>query len=207
MPTVDPTPTIVGRPLERLSLSSSLCEWGFEAVFHWSVEATKSSIEGNRLGNGDCYNGISCKEVSRYDVRNRRNYVNMDDRFHKRKVIPHEKKNTCTFVKEEKSREEKVKSFVSTKEREGKIKEIECLIENYESLKEEQEKEKQDEIEKSEETKEEMSLMIFEGDKRETCGTKPNHGTKVKEDGTGKLTFHRTKEALLKSQSTSKRSW
>ncbi|KAI5681013.1 hypothetical protein M9H77_02240 [Catharanthus roseus] len=35
------------------------------------------------------------------------------------------------------------------------------------SLKEEQEKEKQNEIEKSEETKEEMSLMIFEGDKRE----------------------------------------
>ncbi|KAI5672736.1 hypothetical protein M9H77_13100 [Catharanthus roseus] len=40
-----------------------------------------------------------------------------------RKVIHHEKKNTCTFVKEEKSREEKVKSVVSAKESEGKIKE------------------------------------------------------------------------------------
>ncbi|KAI5671813.1 hypothetical protein M9H77_12177 [Catharanthus roseus] len=32
-----------------------------------------------------------------------------------RKVIHHEKKNTCTFIKEEKSREAKVKSVVSTK--------------------------------------------------------------------------------------------
>ncbi|KAI5682089.1 hypothetical protein M9H77_03317 [Catharanthus roseus] len=84
-----------------------------------------------------------------------------------RKVIHHEKKSTCTFVKEEKSREEKVKSVVSTKESEGKRKESEYLIENNESLKEEKVKEKKDEIEKSEETKEEISLMIFERDKRE----------------------------------------
>ncbi|KAI5676924.1 hypothetical protein M9H77_07874 [Catharanthus roseus] len=44
------------------------------------------------------------------------------------------------------------------------MKDGECLIENYKSLKE---KEKQDEIQKSEETKKEKSLMIFEGDKRE----------------------------------------
>ncbi|KAI5664547.1 hypothetical protein M9H77_23870 [Catharanthus roseus] len=78
-----------------------------------------------------------------------------------RKVIHHEKKNTCAFVEEEKSRAEKVKSVLSTKESEGKRKESECLIENYESLKEEEEKEKQDKSEKSEETKEEMSLIIF----------------------------------------------
>ncbi|KAI5652469.1 hypothetical protein M9H77_29656 [Catharanthus roseus] len=66
-----------------------------------------------------------------------------------RKVIHHEKKNTCTFVTEEKSRKEKAKSVVSTKESEEKRKESECLIENHESLKEEQVKEKQDEIEKT----------------------------------------------------------
>ncbi|KAI5677098.1 hypothetical protein M9H77_08048 [Catharanthus roseus] len=59
------------------------------------------------------------------------------------------------------------KSIVSTKESEGKIKENEYLIENHESLKEEQVKEKQDQIEKCEETKEEMSLKIFDGEKRE----------------------------------------
>ncbi|KAI5671898.1 hypothetical protein M9H77_12262 [Catharanthus roseus] len=84
-----------------------------------------------------------------------------------RKVIHYEKKNTCIFVKEEKSREEKVKSVVSTKESEGNRKGSECLIKNHEILKEEQVEEKQDEIEKSEETKEEMSLMIFERDERE----------------------------------------
>ncbi|KAI5677450.1 hypothetical protein M9H77_08400 [Catharanthus roseus] len=84
-----------------------------------------------------------------------------------RKVIHYEKKNTCTLVKEEKSRQKKVKSVVSTKESEGKMKENEFLIENFESLKEEQVEEKQDEIEKSEETKEDMRLRIFEGDKRE----------------------------------------
>ncbi|KAI5652516.1 hypothetical protein M9H77_29703 [Catharanthus roseus] len=77
-----------------------------------------------------------------------------------RKVIHHEKKNTCTFLKEEKSRKEKVMSVVSTKESEEKVKESECLIKNLESLKEEQVKEKQDEIEKSEETQEEMSNSI-----------------------------------------------
>ncbi|KAI5681750.1 hypothetical protein M9H77_02978 [Catharanthus roseus] len=62
---------------------------------------------------------------------------------------------------------------LSTKESEGKRKESESLIENHEIFKEEQVKEKQYEIEKSEKTKEEMSLMIFEGDKgeevREIC--------------------------------------
>ncbi|KAI5683012.1 hypothetical protein M9H77_04240 [Catharanthus roseus] len=118
-----------------------------------------------------------------------------------RKVIHHEKKNTCTFVKKEKSREGKVKSIMCTKESEGKIKESEYLIENHESLKEEQVEEKQDEVEKSEERKEEMSLMIFEGDKREemreiqhqflnflttTCGKNSNHGKKAIGEGMGK---------------------
>ncbi|KAI5675911.1 hypothetical protein M9H77_06861 [Catharanthus roseus] len=66
-----------------------------------------------------------------------------------RKVIHHDKKKICIFVKEENSREKKVKTVVSTKESEGKKEESECLIEN------------QDEIEKSRETKEEMILMIF----------------------------------------------
>ncbi|KAI5653595.1 hypothetical protein M9H77_30782 [Catharanthus roseus] len=69
--------------------------------------------------------------------------------------------------KKSKSECECEKSVVSTKESEGKRKYSECLIENHESLKEEQVEEKQDEIEKSEKTKEELSLMIFEGDKRE----------------------------------------
>ncbi|KAI5663928.1 hypothetical protein M9H77_23251 [Catharanthus roseus] len=97
--------------------------------------------ESNRLGARDCYNDISCKGVPRDDVRNGGNYVNMDETFHKRKgemsikanelsqaqdvihrkFIHHEKKNTYTFIKEEKSREEKVKSVVSTKESDGKI--------------------------------------------------------------------------------------
>ncbi|KAI5682059.1 hypothetical protein M9H77_03287 [Catharanthus roseus] len=71
-----------------------------------------------------------------------------------RKVIHHEKKNTCTFVRKEKSREEEIKSVVSTKESERKRKESECLIENHESLKEEQVNEKKNEMEKSERTKE-----------------------------------------------------
>ncbi|KAI5681570.1 hypothetical protein M9H77_02798 [Catharanthus roseus] len=62
------------------------------------------------------------------------------------------------------------KSVVSTKESEGKIKESECLIEIRESFKEEQVEEKQDKIEKFEETKEEVSLILFEGDKREEMG-------------------------------------
>ncbi|KAI5652990.1 hypothetical protein M9H77_30177 [Catharanthus roseus] len=77
------------------------------------------------------------------------------------KVIHHEKKKTCTFVKEEKSREEKVKSVMSTKESEEKRKDNERLVESHESFKEEQVEEKQDEIEKSEETNEEYSLNDF----------------------------------------------
>ncbi|KAI5668263.1 hypothetical protein M9H77_18116 [Catharanthus roseus] len=99
---------------------------------------------------------------------------------------------------EEKSREEKLKTIVSTKESKEKIKESECFIENHESLKEEQVKVKQDQIEKGEKRKEEISLMIFERDKREemraiqpqslnflatTCGKKSNHGMKAKEEG------------------------
>ncbi|KAI5681331.1 hypothetical protein M9H77_02558 [Catharanthus roseus] len=120
-----------------------------------------------------------------------------------RKVIHQEKKNTCTFVKEEKARKDKVKSVVSTKESQEKRKESECLTKNHESLKEEQEKEKQYEIEKSEETKEVMRLMIFEEDKREgmkesvnsisilellnyNLWNKANHGMKAKEEGMGK---------------------
>ncbi|KAI5664204.1 hypothetical protein M9H77_23527 [Catharanthus roseus] len=126
-----------------------------------------------------------------------------------RKVIHHEKKNTCTFVKKEKSREENLKSVVSTKESEEKRKESECLIENHESLKEEQEKEKQDEIEKmcrnlklKTRKMKEFLLEALQNHKLSsfyiflvliqsqllnflttTCGTKPNHGMKVKEEG------------------------
>ncbi|KAI5682512.1 hypothetical protein M9H77_03740 [Catharanthus roseus] len=52
-------------------------------------------------------------------------------------------------------------SVVSTKESRGKTKESKCLIENHESLKEEENEEKQDEIENNEETKEEMSSILF----------------------------------------------
>ncbi|KAI5652892.1 hypothetical protein M9H77_30079 [Catharanthus roseus] len=41
--------------------------------------------EGNRLGTRNSFNYTSCKRVSRNDVRNGGNYVNMDERFHKRK--------------------------------------------------------------------------------------------------------------------------
>ncbi|KAI5659368.1 hypothetical protein M9H77_28161 [Catharanthus roseus] len=41
--------------------------------------------EGNRFGTRNDFNDISCKRVQRNDVRNRGNYVNMDERFHKRK--------------------------------------------------------------------------------------------------------------------------
>ncbi|KAI5653180.1 hypothetical protein M9H77_30367 [Catharanthus roseus] len=148
-------------------------------------------------------------ESSMGEISTKENKLSQAQDILDRKVIHHEK-NTCTFVKKEKSREKKLKSVVSTKESEGKRKESESLIENHESLKEEHEKEKQNDIEKSEETKEEMSLMIFGGDKREeikesccdtslplisvsskellptTCGTKPNHGMKSKEEGMGK---------------------
>ncbi|KAI5681014.1 hypothetical protein M9H77_02241 [Catharanthus roseus] len=43
--------------------------------------------ERNRLGARDCYKGISCKGVPRNDFINRENYVNMDERFHKEKLI------------------------------------------------------------------------------------------------------------------------
>ncbi|KAI5649468.1 hypothetical protein M9H77_35473 [Catharanthus roseus] len=95
--------------------------------------------ESNRLRTRDCYNGISCKGIPRNDVRNGGNYVNMDERSHKskvnelsqaqdvidRKVIHNEKRNTCTFVKEEKSREGKVKSF--------SFKELKLFLESYAS--------------------------------------------------------------------------
>ncbi|KAI5652470.1 hypothetical protein M9H77_29657 [Catharanthus roseus] len=41
--------------------------------------------ESNRFGARDCHNDISCKGVPRNDVRNGRNYMNMDERFHKRR--------------------------------------------------------------------------------------------------------------------------
>ncbi|KAI5653860.1 hypothetical protein M9H77_31047 [Catharanthus roseus] len=87
-----------------------------------------------------------------------------------RKVsLHHEKKNTCTFVNEEKSRKEKVKSVGSTKESEGKGKEIKCLIENHESLKEEHMEEKiQSQF---------FDFLIT------ISGTKTNHGMKAKEEG------------------------
>ncbi|KAI5652455.1 hypothetical protein M9H77_29642 [Catharanthus roseus] len=63
--------------------------------------------------------------------------------------------------------EYELEKSVSTKESEGKRKESECLIENHESFKEEQVEEKKDEIEKSGESKEGMSSIVFEGDKEE----------------------------------------
>ncbi|KAI5676637.1 hypothetical protein M9H77_07587 [Catharanthus roseus] len=113
-----------------------------------------------------------------------------------RKVIHHEKKNTCTFVKEEKSREEKVKSVVSTKESEGKRKESECLIENHESLKEKQ-GDKREEMRQSccdissslnSLSTEEMNLIQpqFLNFLTTTYGTKRNHRMKAKEEGMGK---------------------
>ncbi|KAI5676617.1 hypothetical protein M9H77_07567 [Catharanthus roseus] len=98
-------------------------------------------------------------EYSMGEMSTKENVLSQSQDVLGRKVIHHEKKNTCTFVKEEKSREEKLKSVVSTKESEGKRKGSECLIENHESLKEEQVKEKQDEIQKSEETDEEVNLF------------------------------------------------
>ncbi|KAI5654392.1 hypothetical protein M9H77_31579 [Catharanthus roseus] len=68
-----------------------------------------------------------------------------------RKVIHHEKKKHLYLSKRRKIKRGKSEESCEYKRR----------------LKEEQEKEKQDEIKKSEETKEEMSLMIFEGKKRE----------------------------------------
>ncbi|KAI5652961.1 hypothetical protein M9H77_30148 [Catharanthus roseus] len=41
--------------------------------------------EGNRFRTRNYYNDTSCKRVSRNDVRNGGNYVNIDERFHKRK--------------------------------------------------------------------------------------------------------------------------
>ncbi|KAI5676211.1 hypothetical protein M9H77_07161 [Catharanthus roseus] len=41
--------------------------------------------EGNRYGTRNDYNDTSCKRVPRNNVRNEGNYVNMDERFHKRK--------------------------------------------------------------------------------------------------------------------------
>lgn len=63
-------------------------------------------------------------------------------------------------MKEEEIESECRKRVVSTKEIEGKTKEIECLIESHEGF-----KEKQDEIE-SEGTKEELSSLLLEGYKR-----------------------------------------
>ncbi|KAI5662181.1 hypothetical protein M9H77_21504 [Catharanthus roseus] len=65
-----------------------------------------------------------------------------------RKVIHSQKKNICNFVKEENSREKKVKSVVSTKE-----KKIQSQFLNFLPT---------------------------------TCGTKPNHRMKAKEEGMGK---------------------
>ncbi|KAI5681248.1 hypothetical protein M9H77_02475 [Catharanthus roseus] len=70
------------------------------------------------------------------------------------------------------------KSAVSTKEREEKRKENECLIENHESLKEEQVEEKQEEIE--------ITQSQFFNLLTTSCGTKSNHGMKAKEEGMGK---------------------
>ncbi|KAI5676782.1 hypothetical protein M9H77_07732 [Catharanthus roseus] len=41
--------------------------------------------EGNRFGTRNDYNDTSCKRVPRKDIRNVRNYVKMDERFHERK--------------------------------------------------------------------------------------------------------------------------
>ncbi|KAI5677713.1 hypothetical protein M9H77_08663 [Catharanthus roseus] len=79
----------------------------------------------------------------------------------KRRVSFNEEQSVIESISTSMEECECVKSVVSTKESEGKRKESECLIEEHESLKEEQVEEKQDEIEKSEETKKEMSLMIF----------------------------------------------
>ncbi|KAI5667303.1 hypothetical protein M9H77_17156 [Catharanthus roseus] len=102
---------------------------------------------GNNHGNGDFTSRRHVKSTKANNLSQAQDVID-------RKVIHHEKKNTCIFVKEEKSRVEKVKSVVSTKESEGKRKDSECLIENHESLKEEQVKEKQDQIEKSEKQRE-----------------------------------------------------
>ncbi|KAI5677518.1 hypothetical protein M9H77_08468 [Catharanthus roseus] len=60
-----------------------------------------------------------------------------------------------------------LKKCCEHKRKSGKTKESECLIENHESFKEERVEEKKDEIENNKETKEEMSSILFEGDKRE----------------------------------------
>ncbi|KAI5653002.1 hypothetical protein M9H77_30189 [Catharanthus roseus] len=85
---------------------------------------------------------------------------------------------------ERKIKRGKAKSVVSTKESERKRKGSEWLIENHESLKEEQVEEKEDEIEKSEETKENL-ISILEL-LNYNLWNKPNQGMKAKEEGVGK---------------------
>ncbi|KAI5662516.1 hypothetical protein M9H77_21839 [Catharanthus roseus] len=92
------------------------------------------------------------------------------DKFIELSMVEKSLKTHATEVKirvEQGSFNKEQSSVVSTKESKGKTNENECLIENHESFIEEQVEEKKNEIEKSEETKEEMSSILFEGDKRE----------------------------------------
>ncbi|KAI5653874.1 hypothetical protein M9H77_31061 [Catharanthus roseus] len=63
-------------------------QWGYgnfsshaRSYEHNSYACYKS----NRIKARDCYNDISYKAVRRHDVRNRGNYVNIDERIHKRR--------------------------------------------------------------------------------------------------------------------------
>ncbi|KAI5663397.1 hypothetical protein M9H77_22720 [Catharanthus roseus] len=92
--------------------------------------------EGNRLGTRNGYYDTSCKRVLRIDVRNGGNYVNIDDRFHKRKESEHLE---CSKKKD------------SELEKSERIKENECFIEKQESETEEQRGKEIVVLEKSEE--------------------------------------------------------
>ncbi|KAI5682758.1 hypothetical protein M9H77_03986 [Catharanthus roseus] len=63
-------------------------QWGygnFSAHARSYEHNSYNCYESNRLGARDCYNDKSCKGVSRNIVRNGGNYVNIDERFHKRR--------------------------------------------------------------------------------------------------------------------------
>ncbi|KAI5667366.1 hypothetical protein M9H77_17219 [Catharanthus roseus] len=78
-------------PMAGLSLPFPV---GFYRGFSWELGTYRSRsyehnsydcYKSNRLGGRDCYNEISCKGVPRNEVRNGGNYVNVDERFHKRR--------------------------------------------------------------------------------------------------------------------------
>ncbi|KAI5682079.1 hypothetical protein M9H77_03307 [Catharanthus roseus] len=167
-------------------------QWGYGNFSPYARSYEYNSYDcygNNRLGARNVYNDISCKIVPRNEIKNEGNYVKIDERFHKgrRNVERYHDimiimsiamvVRTCIMsimivIAME------VENHEGQRQGQGKVKFVESSMgEKSTKIYE------HSQVQNRNEEKIQSQFFIF---LTTTCGTKPNHGMKAKEEGMGK---------------------